>query len=60
MRTYAQVAMRAKAAEALLKSVDILRVTSLVAEKEKEKEKEEETENEAGGDAAADEHADSE
>jgi hypothetical protein len=52
--------MRAKAAEALLKSVDILRVTSLVAEKEKEKEKEEETENEAGGDAAADEHADSE
>ncbi len=49
--------MRAKAAEALLKSVDIHRVTSLVADREKEKEKEEEKENEAGTDAAADEHA---
>ena len=48
--------MRAKATEALLKSVDIHRVTSLVAEKEKEKENEEEQENEAAGDAAADEH----
>ena len=52
--------MRAKATEALLKSVDIHRVTSLVAEKEKEKEKEEEKENEAGADATEDEHADSE
>ena len=48
--------MRAKATEALLKSVDIHRVTSLVAEKEKEKENEEEQENEAAGDAAAVEH----